>query len=173
MYDETIDLLIDGVFRKGSEGKEQPLINPATGAQIATVPHASVADLDAALEAAQRAFGPWKAQTAIARYKIMMKAADLIDARLETIARVLTMENGKPLAESRGEVAFSAEATRWYAEEGKRAYGRIVPGRVPGQRQMVYKEPVGVVVAFAAWNFPPRMSSARFPARSQPAARSS
>ncbi|OJU86836.1 MAG: NAD-dependent succinate-semialdehyde dehydrogenase [Shinella sp. 65-6] len=154
MYEETIDLLIDGVFRKGSEGKGQPLVNPATGEEIATVPHASAADLDAALAAAEQAFGPWKALPAVNRYKIMMKAADLIDERLETIARVLTMENGKPLAEARGEVAFSAEATRWYAEEGKRAYGRIVPGRVPGQRQMVYKEPVGVVAAFAAWNFP-------------------
>ena len=87
---------------------------------------------------------------AINRYKIMMNAADLIDKRLDTIARVLTMENGKPLGEAKGEVPFSAETARWYAEEGRRAYGRIVPGRVPGQRQMVYKEPVGVVVAFAA-----------------------
>lgn len=154
MYEEKIQLLIDGVFRDGSEGKSQPLLNPATGEQIATVPHASTADLDQALAAADRAFATWKVETAINRYKIMMKAADLIDQRLETIARVLTMENGKPLAESRGEVAFSAEATRWYAEEGKRVYGRIVPGRVVGQRQMVLKEPVGVVVAFAAWNFP-------------------
>jgi succinate-semialdehyde dehydrogenase / glutarate-semialdehyde dehydrogenase len=154
MYQETIELLIDGVFRQGSENKSQPLLDPATGEQIATVPHASSADLDEALAAADKAFALWKNETAIARYKVMMKAADLIDERLETIARVLTMENGKPLAEARGEVAFSAEATRWYAEEGKRAYGRIVPGRVPGQRQMVYKEPVGVVAAFAAWNFP-------------------
>ncbi|MBL4930024.1 NAD-dependent succinate-semialdehyde dehydrogenase [Fuscibacter oryzae] len=154
MYEEKIQLLIDGTFRDGSEGKSQPLLNPATGEQIATVPHASPTDLDQALAAAERAFAAWKAETAITRYKIMMKAADLIDQRLETIARVLTMENGKPLAESRGEVAFSAEATRWYAEEGKRVYGRIVPGRVVGQRQMVLKEPVGVVVAFAAWNFP-------------------
>lgn len=154
MYEETIQLLIDGTFRNGSEGKSQPLLNPATGAQLATVPHASTADLDEALGAAERAFRSWKTETAITRYKIMMKAADLIDQRLETISRVLTMENGKPLAEARGEVAFSAEATRWYAEEGKRVYGRIVPGRVTGQRQMVFKEPVGVVVAFAAWNFP-------------------
>ncbi|MGA0542849.1 NAD-dependent succinate-semialdehyde dehydrogenase [Neotabrizicola sp. VNH66] len=154
MYEEKIELLIDGTFRQGSEGKSQPLLNPATGEEIATVPHASPADLDAALAAADRAFPLWKAETPLARYKILMKAADLIDQRLETIARVLTMENGKPLAEARGEIAFSAEATRFYAEEGKRSYGRIVPGRVPGQRQMVHKEPVGVVVAFAAWNFP-------------------
>ncbi|MFE3838760.1 NAD-dependent succinate-semialdehyde dehydrogenase [Pseudogemmobacter sonorensis] len=154
MYEEKIELLIGGLFRPGSEGRTQPLLNPATGEQISTVPHASAADLDAALAAAEAAFALWKNETAINRYRIMMKAADLIDERLEAIARTLTMENGKPLAEARGEIAFSAEATRWYAEEGKRAYGRIVPGRVPGQRQMVYKEPVGVVLAFAAWNFP-------------------
>lgn len=154
MYEEKIELLIDGVFRAGSEGQDHPLLNPATGAELARVPHASAADLDEALAAAERGFAIWKAETALGRYKVMMKAAALIDARLETIARVLTLENGKPLAESRGEIAFSAEATRWYAEEGKRAYGRIVPGRMPGQRQMVYKEPVGPVAAFAAWNFP-------------------
>ena len=154
MYEEKIELLIDGVFRAGSEGKSQPLVNPATGQRIAMVPHASVADLDEALAAAARAFELWRVTPPISRYKIMMKAADLIDERLEIIARVLTMENGKPLAEAKGEVVFSAEATRWYAEEGKRAYGRIVPGRVTGERQMVYKEPVGVVVAFPAGNFP-------------------
>lgn len=154
MYDEHIALLIDGVWREGSEGKSQPLVNPASGEEIARVPHASPADLDAALAAAERGFRVWKAMTAIERYRIMMKAADLIDADLERIARVLTMENGKPLAEARGEVAFSADVTRWYAEEGKRAYGRIVPGRLPNQRQIVLKEPVGVVAAFAAWNFP-------------------
>lgn len=154
MYEEKIQLLIGGVFRLGSEGRDQPLINPATGKELARVPHASAADLDEALVAAERGFAIWKAETPLARYNVMMKAAALIDERLETIARVLTLENGKPLAESRGEVAFSAEATRWYAEEGKRAYGRIVPGRMPGQRQMVYKEPVGPVAAFAAWNFP-------------------
>ncbi|MBN9548936.1 MAG: NAD-dependent succinate-semialdehyde dehydrogenase [Alphaproteobacteria bacterium] len=154
MYDEKIQLLINGVWRDGSEGKSQPLINPATGEEIARVPHASPADLDEALASADRGFRVWKAMTAIDRYRIMMKAADLIDADNERIARILTMENGKPLVEARGEVAFSADATRWYAEEGKRAYGRIVPGRLPNQRQIVLKEPVGVVAAFAAWNFP-------------------
>lgn len=154
MYDERIELFIDGIWREGSEGKSQPLLNPATGEEIARVPYASGSDLDAALQAAQKAFGIWKAMTAIERYRIMMKTADLIDAENERIARVLTMENGKALTESRMEVAFAADATRWYAEEGKRAYGRIVPGRLPNQRQIVLKEPVGVVAAFAAWNFP-------------------
>ncbi len=154
MYEERIALLIDGVWSEGSDGKSEALLNPATGEEIARVPHASATDLDRALAAAEKGFKVWKAMTAIERCRIMMKAADLIDADIERIARVLTMENGKPLAEARGEIAFSAEATRWYAEEGKRAYGRIVPGRISNQRQIVLKEPVGVVAAFAAWNFP-------------------
>ena len=153
-YDETIELLIDGVWCQGSEGASEALENPATGETLATVPHASDADLARALDAAERGFKVWKAMTAQARYTLMMKAADLIEARKERIGRLLTMENGKPLAEAVPEVQFAADATRWYAEEGKRAYGRLVPARMPDVRQMVIKEPVGPVVAFAAWNFP-------------------
>lgn len=153
-YAEMIELLINGNFRAGSGGASEPLINPATGETLMMVPHASAADIGEALAAAEAGFKVWKAATAQARYALMMEAARLIEIRAETIARVLTMENGKPFAEARAEVLFSADATRWYAEEGKRAYGRIVPGRVAGQRQMVFREPVGVVVAFAAWNFP-------------------
>jgi succinate-semialdehyde dehydrogenase/glutarate-semialdehyde dehydrogenase len=154
MYTETLALLIDGNWRDGSEGKGEPLINPATGEVIGTVPHASIADLDEALAASARGFKVWKAMTALQRYQIMSKAADLIEARKPEIARNLTLENGKILPEAIGEVQFAADATRWYAEEGKRAYGRIVPARLPGIRQMVFKEPVGPVAAFAAWNFP-------------------
>ncbi|SON54357.1 Alpha-ketoglutaric semialdehyde dehydrogenase [Hartmannibacter diazotrophicus] len=154
MYDEKIELLIDGEWCQGSDGKAEDLINPATEEVLAEVPHASVADLDRALAASARGFKVWKAMTAQARHVIMMKAAELIEARKERIGRLLTMENGKPLAEAVPEVQFAADATRWYAEEGKRAYGRIVPARLPGVRQMVVKEPVGPVVAFAAWNFP-------------------
>ena len=154
MYAETIELLIDGVWRRGAEGKAEALINPATAETIAEVPHASLADLDEALAASLKGFKAWRAMTAQQRYVIMSKAADLIEQRKPEIARVLTMENGKPLAEAAGEVQFAADATRWYAEEGKRAYGRIVPARLPGVRQMVLKEPVGPVAAFAAWNFP-------------------
>ncbi|QIB35946.1 NAD-dependent succinate-semialdehyde dehydrogenase [Ancylobacter pratisalsi] len=153
-YDETIELLIDGEWCQGSEGKSEALENPATGAVLGSVPHASDADLARALEAAQRGFRTWKAMTAQARYTLMMKAADLIEARKERIGRLLTLENGKPVAEAVPEVQFAADATRWYAEEGKRAYGRIVPARMANVRQMVLKEPVGPVVAFAAWNFP-------------------
>jgi len=154
MYPENPQLLIDGVWRRGSTGRSEPLIDPATEEVLAEVPHASTADLDEALAAAAKGFKTWKAMTAQQRFVILAKAADLIEARKADIARTLSMENGKPLAEATGEVQFAADATRWYAEEGKRAYGRIVPARVPGVRQMVLKEPVGPVAAFAAWNFP-------------------
>lgn len=154
MYSERLELLIDGVFRTGSDGAGEDLIDPATGDVLAHLPHASQADLDEALAASAKGFRIWKAMTAIQRFAIMDKAADLIEARKADIARTLTLENGKPLAEAAGEVQFSADVVRWYAEEGKRAYGRIVPARIPGVRQMVFKEPVGPVAAFAAWNFP-------------------
>lgn len=154
MYSEKLELLIDGVWSAGSEGKGEDLVNPATGEVLARLPHASAADLDRALEASDKGFKVWKAMTAQQRAVIMNKAADLIEARKNEIARILTQENGKPLVEATGEVQFSADATRWYAEEGKRAYGRIVPARLPGVRQMVFKEPIGPVAAFAAWNFP-------------------
>lgn len=154
MYDEKIELLIDGEWRADGGRESEALYNPATAEEIARVPHASAADLQHALEASMRGFRVWKAMTAQQRYTIMMKAAGLIETRKERIGRLLTMENGKPLAEAVPEVQFAADATRWYAEEGKRAYGRVVPARMPGVRQMVLKEPVGPVAAFAAWNFP-------------------
>lgn len=154
MYSEKIELLINGEWRQGSEGRSEPLINPATEEVLAHVPHASLADLDEALAASAKGFKVWKSMTAMQRWAIMDKAAALIEQRRDVIARTLTMENGKSLAEATGEVQFAADATRWYAEEGKRAYGRIIPARLPGVRQMVLKEPVGPVAAFAAWNFP-------------------
>jgi succinate-semialdehyde dehydrogenase/glutarate-semialdehyde dehydrogenase len=154
MYAETIELLINGTWRQGSAGRSEPLINPATEEVVAKIPHASAGDLDEALAASLKGFKVWRSMTAQERYVVMSKAADLIEARKSEIARTLTIENGKALAEATGEVQFAADATRWYAEEGKRAYGRIVPARVPGVRQMVLKEPVGPVAAFAAWNFP-------------------
>ncbi|PVB62309.1 NAD-dependent succinate-semialdehyde dehydrogenase [Labrenzia sp. 011] len=154
MYDEKIELLIDGKFRQASDNRTCDLINPATEEVLAQVPLASDQDLAEATAAAQRGFKVWKAMTAIQRYEILMKAAALIEARKDAIGRTLTLENGKALGEAVPEVQFAADATRWYAEEGKRAYGRIIPARMPGVRQMSLREPVGPVVAFAAWNFP-------------------
>ncbi|MGF6414884.1 NAD-dependent succinate-semialdehyde dehydrogenase [Paraburkholderia sp. MM5482-R1] len=154
MYSENLQLLIDGEWTAGSEGQTSPLYNPATGEVIASIPNASIADLDRALAGSQRAFRQWKQLTAAERYKVLNRAADLIEARKSEIARTMTQENGKPLNEAAGEVQFSADAVRWYAEEARRAYGRVIPARTPGVRQLTLKEPVGPVLGFAAWNFP-------------------
>jgi len=118
------------------------------------LPHASTADLDAALAAAAKGFAVWKATSAYDRAKIMRKAADLLRERHDNISKVQTQEQGKVFAESRAEILTSADIIDWYAEEGRRAYGRIVPGRAKGVRQLVMQEPVGVVAAFTPWNFP-------------------
>jgi succinate-semialdehyde dehydrogenase/glutarate-semialdehyde dehydrogenase len=153
MYSE-LGLYIDGAWRKnGGAGKGEDVINPATEKPLARLPHASTADLDEALESAKRGFATWKAMAAYDRAKIMRKAADLMRERYDSISKILVMEQGKVYAEARAEVLTSADIIDWYAEEGRRAYGRIVPGR--GKiRQLVVQEPVGVVAAFTPWNFP-------------------
>jgi len=147
-------LLINGQWVEGEGGRRNAVINPATGTVIGWHACADATDLDAALAASQRAFAGWKRESALHRWGVLTRAADLIDERRDVIATLLTLENGKPLAEARGEIQFCAEATRWYAEEGKRAYGRVVPARSPDVRQTVLKEPVGPALGFAAWNFP-------------------
>ena len=147
-------LFIDGAWCAGSGKRTLPVMNPATGAQIATVARAEIADLDRALEAAQRGFKLWKKTSVFDRYKIMRKAADLLRERAEGIGRLMTMEQGKPLAEAKMEVMGGADTIDWFAEEGRRAYGRIVPSRIEGVQQLVVKEPVGPVAAFTPWNFP-------------------
>lgn len=154
MYPEKLELLIAGEWCQGSEGVQEAVINPATEEVIAQVPHASASDLDRALAASADGFKVWKKTPANQRQKIMYEAASLMEQRIDTIARTLTMEMGKPLFESKIELQFAIEVLRWYAEEGKRAYGRIIPSRSPGVRQMVVKEPVGPACAFVAWNFP-------------------
>ncbi len=153
MYTD-LKLFIDGKWLNGEGRKGEDVINPATGKVLAHLPHASKADLDEALAAAQKAFQVWKNTSAYDRGKIMRKAADLLRERSEHVAKVQTQEQGKPYVESRGEVLTSADIIDWYAEEGRRAYGRIVPGRMKGVRQIVTQEPVGVVAAFTPWNFP-------------------
>jgi len=147
-------LYIDGKWlpRNGREAEE--VINPASEKSLGTLPHASADDLDLALAAAAKGFKLWRATSAYDRAKIMRRAADLVRERQEAIARTLTLEQGKILAEARIEVAVSADIIEWYAEEGRRAYGRIIPGRVAGTRQMMIQEPVGPVAAFTPWNFP-------------------
>jgi succinate-semialdehyde dehydrogenase/glutarate-semialdehyde dehydrogenase len=153
MYTE-LGLFIDGKWFNGEGRKGEDVINPATGKTLARLPHASKADLDAALAAAEKGFGVWKATSAYDRAKIMRKAADLVRERHDHLSKVMTQEQGKVYVEARAEVLTSADIIDWYAEEGRRTYGRIVPGRQKGVRQMVLQEPVGVVAAFTPWNFP-------------------
>jgi len=150
----NLEMLIDGKFTRGSSGKSEPVINPATEQTLAELPHAATSDLEAAVGAAEKGFCAWKAMSAFDRYRILRKGADILRGRAEAIARILTLEQGKIIAEAKAEVMTSADILDWYAEEGRRAYGRIIPGRLPGVRQMVLKEPVGIVAAFTPWNFP-------------------
>ena len=154
MYTEKIEMLINGRWCAGSEGTSQPLINPATEEELARVPHASEADLDEALFASSKGFKVWSNYTPLARQVIMEKAARLLEERITNISKTLTLEMGKPFAEAKIEMGFVIDVTRWYGEEGKRIYGRLVPPRAPNLRQMVLKEPVGPSCAFVAWNFP-------------------
>jgi len=153
MYTE-LKLFIDGKWLNGEGRKGEDVINPATGKVLAHLPHASKADLDEALAAAAKGFQVWKNTSAYDRGKIMRKAADLLRERHDHVAKVQTQEQGKAYVESRAEVLTSADIIDWYAEEGRRSYGRIVPGRMKGVRQIVTQEPVGVVAAFTPWNFP-------------------
>ena len=152
-YDADLALFINGGWKIG-EGRDLfPVVNPASGDTIAEVPLASPADLDEALAAAERGFARWKATPAEARAAIMLKAAALVRERADHIARLLTLEQGKPLAEARGEVLSSASLFEWCAAEASRIYGRVLV-RPTGQRALVTKQPVGPVAAFSPWNFP-------------------
>jgi succinate-semialdehyde dehydrogenase/glutarate-semialdehyde dehydrogenase len=128
-------------------------MNPATGECIGTLPHASKADLDRALDAAEQAYPVWRNTPPQDRGRILKRAADLMRQRAEHIARLATIEQGKSIHESRIETQVSADILEWFAEEGRRAYGRVLPQRAPGVRMSVVREPVGPVAAFAPWNF--------------------
>ncbi len=148
-------LFIDGKWQDASGGKSLAVFNPATGAEIGRVAHAEIADLDRALVAAQKGFEKWRDMPAIERSKIMRKAAALMRERAGAIGQLLTQEQGKPLVEAKGEAMAAADIIEWFADEGLRVYGRIVPGRFNlTTRQMVLKDPVGPVAAFTPWNFP-------------------
>lgn len=148
-------LFINGTWRDAADGRSLAVLNPANGEEIGRVAHASRADLDAALAAAQRGFEVWRDFTPAARSKIMRQAAQFMRERADTIARLLTQEQGKPLIEAKGEAMAAADIIDWFAEEGFRVYGRVVPHRSnPSVRQTVVKDPVGPVAAFTPWNFP-------------------
>lgn len=148
-------LFINGQWQDATNNKSLAVMNPATGKEIGQVAHASIQDLDRALAAAQTGFETWRDMPAFARSKIMRSAASLLRERAGDIAALMTQEQGKPLAESKVEVMGGADMIDWFADEGLRVYGRIVPHRSNlAARQMVIKDPVGPVAAFTPWNFP-------------------
>jgi len=153
MYPNT-QLFIDGTWAPAASGKTIPVLNPATGERIGTVAHAGKADLDRALAAADKGFKLWRKISPYERSKIMRKAAELMRARADEIAKLMTAEQGKPLGQAKMEAMLAGDIIEWFAEEGRRAYGRIIPARGDGIYQLAIKEPVGPVAAFTPWNFP-------------------
>ncbi len=147
-------LLIDNQWVDATDGRTLDVLNPATGKAIGRVAHAGIPDLDRALAAAQRGFEVWRNTSAHDRAAIMRRAAGLLRERAEDIARLLTQEQGKPLAEARVETLAGATIIEWFADEGLRVYGRVIPSRNLSALQMAIKEPVGPVAAFTPWNFP-------------------
>jgi succinate-semialdehyde dehydrogenase/glutarate-semialdehyde dehydrogenase len=149
-----LSLFIDGQWLSIAGRDASDVINPATGACLGQLPIATLADVDAALDAAQRAFPAWRATPAIERSNILRRAASLIRDRLDHYAWVMTSEQGKPLGEARREAGVAAEMFEWAAEESRRLYGRLIPPRTPRTWQMAVPEPIGPVGGFSGWNAP-------------------
>ena len=149
-----VKLFINGQWRDGAEGKTLPIIDPATEEEIGRLAHATRPDLDDALQAAEKGFKVWRDTPVFERYQVMRKAANLLRERSDHIAQLLTRDQGKPIAQSKMELGASADTVDWLAEEGRRAYGQVIPSRFPGVTQMTMKLPVGPVAAFTPWNFP-------------------
>ncbi|EKF41535.1 Succinate-semialdehyde dehydrogenase (NAD(P)+) [Nitratireductor indicus C115] len=152
MYQQP-ELLIAGAPRQTAEFAENIVVNPATGVELARLPIASQADIDAAVAAADKAFLPWSETAPARRSRILRDAAILMRERLDDMAHALTLENGKTLAEAKGEIGFTADVFDWFADEARRAYGRVIPSAV-GTRMIALKEPVGPIAAMSPWNFP-------------------
>jgi len=152
-YSNT-QLFIAGKWRPARSGKVLEVLNPATEEVIGTVAHAGQADLDEALAAAAAGFKVWRAVAPFERCRIMRKAAAIMRERNDEIAPLLTLEQGKVLADAKMEAMAAADVIEWFAEEAKRSYGRVIPARGPGIYQLSLKEPVGPVAAFTPWNFP-------------------
>ncbi|HET7883267.1 MAG TPA: NAD-dependent succinate-semialdehyde dehydrogenase [Acetobacteraceae bacterium] len=148
---------IDGKWVQADSGRTIIVKNPATGEPIGEVPALGVAETRRAIEAAHRAQGAWRAMLAKDRAAILRKLNDLMMANADDLAVIMTAEQGKPLAESKGEIAYAASFIEWFAEEGKRIYGDTIPQNAKGRRILVLKEPIGVFAAITPWNFPAAM----------------
>src|SRR5712691_1148125 len=152
-------MYIDGKWCEADNGKTLGVINPATEEVLEEIAYGGRAEVRRALEAAHRAMPGWMKLTPWDRGKILKKTAELMRERLDHIARTMTLEQGKPLAESKAEIQHSADTFEWFAEEGKRAYGQVIPNSVLGKRHVTIKHPVGVVGAISPWNFPITLQS--------------
>ncbi len=147
-------LYIDGHWVDADSGATMPVLNPATRAEIVAIPNAGAAETRRAIEAAERAFASWRNVVAKERAAVLKRWFALIMANQEDLARIMTAEQGKPLAEARGEVAYGAAFVEWFAEEGRRIYGDTISANNPHQRIVTLKQPIGVVAAITPWNFP-------------------
>jgi len=148
---------IDGQWLDARSGGTKPVTNPATGAVLGTVPFMGADETRAAIEAAAAAFPAWAARTAKDRSTLLRRWHDLMLANADDLATLMTAEQGKPLAEARGEITYAASFIEWFAEEAKRVYGDVIPGHQPDKRIFVLRQPVGVVAAITPWNFPAAM----------------
>lgn len=148
---------IDGSWEDADDGKTIDVSNPATGEKLGTVPKMGTNETRRAIVAANAAFPGWRAKTARERATVLRRLYDLMMGNQEDLAMLMTLEQGKPLAESRGEIAYAASFIEWFAEEGKRIYGDTIPQHQSDKRIVVLKEPIGVVAAITPWNFPSAM----------------
>ena len=148
---------IDGQWVSAGEADRQAVVNPANGETIGSVPRLGAEPTRQAIEAAERAWPAWREQTAEARGAILYRWYELMLENEETLARIMTLEQGKPLAESAGEIRYAASFLKWFAEEARRAYGRTIPAAKPGQQIVVLRQPIGVCAAITPWNFPSSM----------------
>src|SRR5512134_19470 len=148
---------VNGAWLDAASGVTLPVNNPATGAALGTVPALGAAETEKAVAAAHAAFPAWAAKTAKERAILLRRWHDLILLNAADLATLMTAEQGKPLAESKGEIAYAASFVEWFAEEAKRVYGDVIPGHQPDKRILVLRQPVGVVAAITPWNFPAAM----------------
>ena len=148
---------VNGAWVDAAGGAKLPVTNPATGQQLGTIPAINAAGAEAAVAAAYKAFPAWAARTAKERAQVLRRWYELIMANQEDLALLMTAEQGKPLAESRGEIAYAASFVEWFGEEAKRVYGDVIPGHQADKRILVLRQPVGVVAAITPWNFPAAM----------------
>jgi succinate-semialdehyde dehydrogenase/glutarate-semialdehyde dehydrogenase len=146
--------LIGGKWVDAANGATYQVMNPATREPLGTVPAMGVGETRRAIEAAAQAFPAWAAQTAKERAAVLRRWYDLLMANLEDLATLMTAEQGKPFAEAKGEIAYAASFIEWFAEEGKRLYGDVIPGHQADKRILVLRQPIGVVAAITPWNFP-------------------